>query len=294
MPHADHLLHRLEQLNTIGIALSSERDINRLLEIILDAAKRITHADAGTLYLVEPEQQVLKFEIVRNDTLGIALGGTTGEAIPFYPIRLYDDAGQPNHHTVVAHAALSGETVNIPDAYAAEGYDFSGTKAFDSKTGYRSTSFLTVPMRNHENEIIGVLQLINAEESNDQIVAFSAADQNLVESLASQAAIALTNRRLIKQMEDLFESFINLINTAIDDKSAYTGGHCQRVPTLTMMLAEAVNRTQQGPLRDFVMTDKDRYELKIAGLLHDCGKVTTPVHVVDKATKLHTLFDRIH
>ena len=294
MPHIHHLLHRLEELNTIGIALSSERDISRLLEIILDAAKRITHADAGTLYLVEQEQQVLKFEIVRNDTLGIALGGTTGEPVPFYPIRLYDGAGKPNHHTVVAHAALSGETVNIPDAYSAEGYDFSGTKAFDNKTGYRSTSFLTVPMRNHENEIIGVLQLINAEESDGQIVAFSAADQNLVESLASQAAIALTNRRLIKQMEDLFESFINLINTAIDDKSAYTGGHCQRVPILTMMLAEAVNRTQQGPLRDFVMTDKDRYELKIAGLLHDCGKVTTPVHVVDKATKLHTLFDRIH
>ncbi len=301
-PH--HLLHQLEELNAIGIALSSERDINRLLETILVAAKRITRADAGTLYLVEPEQQLLKFEIIRNDTLGIALGGTTGEPISFHPIRLYDEAGQPNHAMVVACSALSGETVNIPDAYTAAGYDFSGTKAFDRKTGYRSTSFLTVPMRNHENEIIGVLQLINAQDSGSQqgdgqkstgnkIVAFSESDQHLVESLASQAAIALTNRRLIKQMEDLFESFISLINTAIDDKSPYTGGHCQRVPELTMMLAEAVNRTKHGPLKDFVMTDKDRYELKIAGLLHDCGKITTPVHVVDKATKLHTLFDRI-
>ncbi len=301
---AHHLLHRLEELNAIGIALSSERDINRLLETILVAAKRITHADAGTLYLMEAEQQQLKFEIIRNDTLDIALGGTTGEPIPFHPIRLYDEAGQPNHAMVAAYAALSGETVNIPDAYAAAGYDFSGTKAFDHKFGYRSTSFLTVPMKNHENEIIGVLQLINAQESAGQqgngqkstgnkIVPFSESDQHLVESLASQAAIALTNRRLIKQMEDLFESFISLINTAIDDKSPYTGGHCQRVPELTMMLAEAVNRTDHGPLKDFVMTDKDRYELKIAGLLHDCGKITTPVHVVDKATKLHTLFDRI-
>ena len=293
MTQTDHLLHRLDELNAIGIALSSERDINRLLEIILDAAKRITHADAGTLYLVDMEQQALKFEIVRNDTRGIALGGTTGEPIPFYPIRLYDNAGKPNHHMVVAYSALSGETVNIPDAYTAEGYDFSGTKAFDHKTGYRSTSFLTVPMRNHEHEIIGVLQLINAQQGNGQIVAFSEADQHLVESLASQAAIALTNRRLIKQMEDLFESFINLINTALDDKSPYTGGHCERVPMLTMMLAEAVNRTNSGPLKDFVMSEKDRYELKIAGLLHDCGKITTPVHVVDKSTKLHTLFDRI-
>ena len=293
------LLSRLNDINKVGIALSSERDINRLLESILVAAKRITHADAGTLYLVEPEQQEIIFEIIRNDTLGIALGGTTGEPIPFYPIRLYDDAGKPNHQMVVAYSALSGETVNIPDAYAAEGYDFSGTKAFDQKTSYHSTSFLTVPMRNHDNEIIGVLQLINAQESGGQngvnvkIVPFSESDQQLVESLASQAAVALTNRRLIKQMEDLFESFINLINTAIDEKSAYTGGHCQRVPALTMMLAEAVNRTSHGPLKDFVMTDKDRYELKIAGLLHDCGKITTPVHVVDKSTKLHTLLDCI-
>ncbi len=126
------------------------------------------------------------------------------------------------------------------------------------------------------------------------IIPFSRDDQQLLESLASQAAIALTNRHLIDQLEELFESFIQLINTAIDDKSPYTGGHCERVPALTMMLAEAVNRTTQGPLKDFVMTDKDRHELKIAGLLHDCGKITTPVHVVDKATKLHTLFDRIH
>ena len=118
---------------------------------------------------------------------------------------------------------------------------------------------------------------------------FSSADQRLAESLASQAAIALTNRLLINQLEELFESFINLINTAIDDKSPYTGGHCQRVPTLTMMLAEAVNEATSGPLAGFNMIDKDRYELKIAGLLHDCGKVTTPVHVVDKATKLQTI-----
>jgi HD-GYP domain-containing protein (c-di-GMP phosphodiesterase class II) len=152
-----------------------------------------------------------------------------------------------------------------------------------------------VPMRNHENEIIGVLQLINATHpKTGEIVAFSPSDQRLAESLASQAAIALTNRMLISQLEELFESFINLINMAIDEKSPYTGGHCQRVPTLTMMLAEAVNEASSGPLSDFRMTDKDRYELKIAGLLHDCGKVTTPVHVVDKATKLETIFDRIH
>lgn len=291
---SDNLIHRLKELNQIGIALSQQRDLNSLLETILVAAKRITNADAGTLYLFQPEQQALRFEIVRNDTQNMAMGGTSGVAIRYEPVRLYDEAGKPNHAMVVSHAALSGETINIPDAYVAEGFDFSGTKKFDAKNGYRSQSFLTVPMNNHENEIIGVLQLINAQDRQiGSIIPFSADDQQLLESLASQAAIALTNRRLIEQLEELFESFIQLINTAIDDKSPYTGGHCERVPELTMMLAEAVNRTNQGPLKNFVMTDKDRHELKIAGLLHDCGKVTTPVHVVDKATKLQTLFDRI-
>lgn len=294
-PHSA-ILNRLEELNAIGIALSSERDTNRLLETILLAAMRITHADAGTLYLLEPEKQELSFEIMRTNSLGKALGGTTGKPVPasVFPIHLYRD-GKPNHSMVVAHAALTGASVNIPDAYKAEGFDFSGTKGFDKKSGYRSTSFLAVPMRNHENEIIGVVQLINAlDRSTGAIVAFSPQEQSLLESLSSQAAIALTNRRLIQQMEALFESFISLINTAIDDKSPYTGGHCERVPVLTMMLADAVSRITQGPLKDFVMTERDRYELKIAGLLHDCGKITTPVHVVDKSTKLQTIFDRIH
>ncbi|MGV8933422.1 MAG: HD domain-containing phosphohydrolase [Gallionellaceae bacterium] len=294
-PLDNAILNRLEELNAIGIALSNERDTNRLLENIMVAAKRITNADAGTLYLHDPENKLLKFEIMLTDTLGIAMGGTSGVSITFYPIQLYDTEDNPNHTMVVAHAALSGKSVNIPDAYKAEGFDFSGTKSFDRKTGYRSTSLMAVPMRNHENELIGVLQLINAQDrGSGQIVPFTQQDQSLLESLASQAAIALTNHLLIQQMEDLFEAFVSLINTAIDDKSAYTGGHCARVPALTMMLADAVNRTKEGPLKDFEMTDKDRYELKIAGLLHDCGKITTPVHVVDKSTKLETIFDRIH
>ena len=290
---ADDLGQRLEQLNAIGASLSAERDIHRLLETILTAAKTITRADGGTLYRLTDER-ALRFEIVRTSSLKYYLGGTTGNPVPFYPIQLYKD-GKPNHGMVAAYSALTGDTVNIADAYCAEGFDFSGTRAFDQKTGYRSKSFLTVPMRNYEREIIGVLQLINAlDPASGEIVPFSASDQRLAESLASQAAIALTNRMLINQLEHLFESFINLINSAIDEKSPYTGGHCQRVPQLTMLLAEAVNDTTEGPLKDFHMSDKDRYELKIAGLLHDCGKVTTPVHVVDKATKLETIFDRVH
>ncbi len=294
LPYSRDLLVRLEELNEIGISLSRQRDTPRLLEAILVAAKKITNADGGTLYRVDLEEKIACFEILRTDSLGIAMGGTTGSEIPFYPVRLYKPSGEPNNTMVVAYSVLQDETVNIADAYAAEGFDFSGTKSFDRKTGYRSQSFLTVPMKNHENNVIGVLQLINAKDRDSgEIVSFSEADQQLTESLASQAAVALTNRQLIDQLENLFESFIGLINAAIDDKSPYTGGHCQRVPALTMMLAEAVNDTDEGPLAGFTMTDKDRYELKIAGLLHDCGKVTTPVHVVDKATKLQTIYDRV-
>ena len=289
----DDLLKRLEQLNHVGIALSQERDITRLLEAILVAAKDVTHADGGTLYRMTDER-TLKFEIIRNDTLGIAMGGTTGVEIPFYPIHLFDKQGAPINTMVAAYAVHHDRSVNIADAYTVEGFDFTGTQNFDKKTGYRSKSFLTMPMKNHEGEIIGVLQLINCKDPvSGEVVPFSDADQHLAESLASQAAIALTNRLLINHLESLFESFIGLINTAIDDKSPYTGGHCQRVPTLTMMLAEAASECRVGPLKAFMMTDRDRYELKIAGLLHDCGKVTTPVHVVDKATKLQTIFDRI-
>ena len=292
----EDLFRRLEQLNEIGAALSQEKNIDHLLEKILLAAKAITHAAGGTLYVLEPSDEGprLRFAIMRNEALDIAMGGTTGNPIPFYPVHLYGKDGKPNKQMVAAYAALTGETVNIADAYSQEGFDFSGTRNFDKKTGYRSKAFLTVPMKNHESEIIGVLQLINRiDPVTKEIGPFAASDQRLAESLASQAAIALTNRHLINQLEELFESFIALINTAIDEKSPYTGGHCQRVPVLTMMLAEAVNEISAGPLREFKMSEKDRYELKIAGLLHDCGKVTTPVHVVDKATKLETIFDRI-
>lgn len=294
-PPTETLIPRLAELNAIGIALSQEKNLERLLEAILVAAKKITHADGGTLYrrhAATPD--LLHFEIIRTESLGIAMGGTTGVKIPFAPIPLRTPAGQENTGAVAAYAVLKDRTVAIADAYEEKGFDFTGAKAFDRANGYRSTSFLTVPMKNHEDEIIGVLQLINARDRvTGAVVPFSETDLRLAESLASQAAMALTNRLLVLQLETLFESFISILNKAIDEKSPYTAGHCHRVPILTMLLAEAVHRTSAGPLAAWTMTDQDRYELKIAGLLHDCGKVTTPVHIVDKATKLQTIYDRI-
>jgi HD-GYP domain-containing protein (c-di-GMP phosphodiesterase class II) len=291
-PAVQRVLRRIDQLNAIGIALSNEDDPTRLIEQILLGAKDLTNADGGTLYSATADGG-LRFEILRNDTLGLAMGGSSGVAIPYKPISLRLADGKPNHASVVAHTVISGKTINIPDAYDAAGFDFTGTRAFDAKTGYRSTSMLTVPMRNHEGEITGVLQLLNARTDAGKVVPFSEADQRLVESLASQAATALTKHDLIDGMRRLFESFVQLIATAIDEKSPYTGGHCRRVPELTMMLAEAAARTQTGPLAGFSMNEGDRYELRIASWIHDCGKITTPESIMDKATKLQTIYDRI-
>lgn len=288
------LLQRLEQLNQVGAALSRERNLGRLLEIILDAAHALTGADGGTLYRVSEDGQALHFELVRTLSLGLRAGGQDEPPIEFPDLPLYLPDGRANDQLVAVHAAIHERTVLVADAYDSRDFNFAGTRAFDARTGYRSQSFLTVPMKNHDNEVIGVLQLINAiEPGSGKVGHFSAGDRRIAESLASQAAIALTNRQLIDQLEELFEAFVNLINLAIDEKSPYTGGHCQRVPILTMMLAEAAHATTEGPLASFQMSERDRYELKMAGLLHDCGKITTPVHVVDKATKLQTIYDRI-
>lgn len=290
---SDSLLERIEKLNAIGIGLSSEKNVQRLMEMILVGAKGLTGADGGTIYSVTDDRR-LRFEIMRTTSLGFAMGGTSGVAIPFEPLPLYLPDGTPNTKMVVSHAALTGEVVNIPDAYEAANFDFSGTRAFDQRTGYRSRSFLTVPMKNHEETIIGVLQLINAlDPISGAVVPFTETDQRLVASLASQASVALTKNILIQEMKHLFDAFIQLMATAIDDKSPYTGGHCRRVPVAAMLLAEAASQCQSGPLRDFHLDEAGHYELEIAAWLHDCGKVTTPEYVVDKSRKLETIYDRI-
>jgi len=284
----------LHELNKIGIALSTEKDHTRLLELILIKAMDITNSDGGTLYICTNEKS-LKFEILLNHSLEVHKGGTSGEKILLPPIQLYDEEGNTNNKMVAAYAVNSEQTVNIENAYTNEVFDFSGTRDFDKSMGYRSTSFLTVPMKNHENDIIGVLQLINTiDKSTNKIISFSSLDQQLIESLASQAAVTITNKTLIDAQKNLFDSFIELIATAIDEKSPYTAKHCRRVPVITNMIASATNAINAGPFKDFCMTDNEMYELNVAAWLHDCGKITTPENVIDKSTKLETIFDRMN
>lgn len=287
------LLRRLNRLIEVGVALSSHKDPDELLELILKSAKDLTHADGGTLYSVTKGGD-LKFEIVLTDSLGIQLGGISGDPIVFPHIPLTLKDGSPNHANVAAFVANSMETVNFPDAYQAKGFEFSGMKNFDAEMGYRTQSMLTVPMQNHEGDLTGVIQLINCKNpENGQIVPFSFGDQHLVESFASQAAVSIASQQLIHQLNEMLEGFIWAIAEALDEKSPYTGGHCRRVPIITEKLAKALNRTKEGPFANFEFSKEDLYELRMAALLHDCGKITTPVHVVDKSTRLETLWDRI-
>lgn len=285
----------LELLFDVGLSLTSERDHERLIEKILIAAKRFCRADGGTIYLAT-EDDHLEFAIMRNDSMSTALGGTTGRPLDQIPrVPLKDPVtGEPNERNIAAYAANTKQSVNIEDAYEVESFDFSGTKEFDRRNGYRSQSFLTIPMLNHSGRLIGVLQLINAQDPDTgEIVAFDNHLQQIVEALASQAAVALDNQQLLAAQRQLMESFIQLIAEAIDAKSPYTGGHCERVPIITEMITQAVCQADSGPFADFDLTAEQWYELRIAAWLHDCGKITTPVHVMDKSTKLEGIRDGI-
>lgn len=281
----------LKHLLTLAIELSSERDTNRLLEHILQSAMELTHSEGGTIYSITDKKE-LAFATLVNFPLGLHLGGTSKKPINFPAIPIYKENGEVNEHALVAIAAAKGEMIIIDDVYNCDEYDLSAARAMDKKTGFHTQSVLAIALTNHENELNGVLQLINPRIKN-QVVAFTEQYIELVCSISALAAVALTNRQLIDDMENLFQAFTQLIAKAIDEKSPYTGGHCRRVPELTMMIADAVHKASKGPYADFNMSADDRHELALAGWLHDCGKIAIPEYVMDKATKLQTVHDRI-
>jgi len=288
---AEAQVARIQELVKIGMALSAEKNLDRLLEMIVSEARRFTHADGGTLY-IKNERGELEFMIVQNDSLGIKMGGT-GEKISWPPVLLHSETGLENHRNVSAHCALKGEPVNIDDVYGAD-FDFQGTREFDARTGYRSKSMLLIPMRNHEDEVIGVLQLLNAKNpETGGTVGFPDHEIADITSLASQAALAITNVSLVRELEHLLDAFLRAIAAAIDEKSPYTGGHVANVAELTVRLARAINLSDSGPFAGINFTDEELDELRMAAWMHDVGKVTTPEYVVDKATKLQTIYDRI-
>ncbi|MDO6564474.1 HD domain-containing phosphohydrolase [Amphritea sp. 1_MG-2023] len=278
----------IRQLADLTSALTTEKDHIQLLDRIILGCMFLTNADGGTLYTVDDENDnQLLFTIVHNRSLGIHSKPRDMPTVEIY------NAQKQASKLVVAQTFIQQETINIADAYQSDTYDFSGTRRFDKQLNYRSKSFLCVPLMDHEGEIIGVLQLINALDHNHQVITFPDDQQHLVESLAALAATVLTKRRLIDAQKHLFESFIQLIGRAIDYKSPVTGKHCEQVPEIAMLLADAVNNSTSNRYAQVQFNEQEMYELRIAAWLHDCGKITSPEYIIDKATKLQTLFDRI-
>jgi HD-GYP domain-containing protein (c-di-GMP phosphodiesterase class II) len=284
---------KLREILEIGAALTSERDLSKLLDKILLSAKKFTSADGGSLYTVSPDRK-LHFEITTSDSLEFHVLGVSGKYEPLIDLPLTLPDGSPNQKMIGTYVANLGKTVNIEDAYQETGFDFTGPRLFDQESGYRTKSVLALPMKNQDGEVIGVLQLINAHDpETKKIIPFSEEDAYLGESLASLAGVALTNQQLICNLQLLFESFVRVIARTIDEKSPSTGNHSRRVPILAEMLAHAVNQTQTGALAKTHLSDEEIYALKVASFLHDCGKITTPVHIMEKHSKLETIFDRI-
>ncbi|MGE4504883.1 MAG: HD-GYP domain-containing protein [Desulfovibrionaceae bacterium] len=291
---ARELARRTERLVNIGLALSGERDRGRLFEMVVEEARRITHADAGTLYIADHGHRFLNFVILQNDSMGVRLGGATGGEITLPPVSLYHQDGTANHSNVSAHVAHTGEAVNIDDVYEAEGFDFSGPRKYDATTGYRSRSMVVLPLRNHEDDTIGVLQLLNSlDPETGEARPFVDDQLEAVGALASQAAVALTNTQLIQDLTNFLYAFIQAIATAIDAKSPYTGGHIQRVVDVTMRIAGKMNEASEGPFAGVHFSEDELEELKLSAWMHDVGKIVTPEYVVDKSTKLETIFDRV-
>ncbi len=275
---------KLARLVDNGIGLSREQNRQLLMRQVLFGARDIAQCLAATLFL-KTEQNTLAF-----------VQRTSDDPLPAFEIPMFDAAGAPNDKFVVVRVATTNRSVIIDDVYNETRFDLSGTKSFSEESGLRTVSMLTVPLSPREGEVIGVIQLLNAlDPVTGAIVPFRPDLITFVEALAAQSAVAIENQNLIEAQKQFMDALLRLIAGAVDAKSHYTGGHCERVPELGIMLAEAASAAQEGPLADFRFKSDDEWrEFRIGAWLHDCGKVTTPEYVVDKASKLETLYNRIH
>ena len=270
----------------ISLAMTGEKEKQEVLKMIIREGMDFCHSEGGTLYLLDDEKKELTFEILLNDVLDIRKDEGEDDRAILQPVVLYRD-GEPNYSNVSSYCALTGEIINIPDVYNADGFDFEGMKKYDLQTGYRSKSMLVCPLKNLEGEIVGVLQLINARERDgDEIIEFSEHHRNITTVMASLGAVTLTNIQLNRNLEEFLYSFIRSIATAVDEKSHYTSGHIERVVLLSTMIAERINREDKGVFADVYFSEDEMEELRIAAWMHDVGKISIPEDILDKSTKL--------
>ncbi len=262
----------LRILLEIGALLAAEKDHERLLELILRKAMEVADADAGTLYSLTANE--LRFRIMITKSMGFFKGGK-GDPIDLPPVRLTPE-------NVCAAAVLERKLINVPDVYASDSYDFSGPRRYDSMTGYKTTSVLVVPMENDVGEVIGVLQLINAQDENGAVVPFASDEEQVLSSIASQAAICLTNVLYAEQITELLHGFVRVMSTAIDARSPYNANHTRNMARYAGRFFDYEDRVGGK----YALPPEKREELILSVWLHDIGKLVTPAEVMDKGTRL--------
>lgn len=282
----------MEELNKIGMALMSERDPDLLLGQILTQARRLTTSDAGSLYLVEEGEdgtEHLHFLLAQNDSL---------------PQLSSPDFMLPLDTTSIAgYVGSTGEVLVLDDAYEIpQDRPYSFNRGFDESVGYRGKSMLVVPMMDHRDRVVGVLQLINRKRdpsgvirddtsSDEHVISYSRRDVELVRGLAGQAAVSIENGRLYRDIQNVFEGFIRAAVTAIDQRDPTTSGHSVRVTTLTCDLAQVAHEAEDGPYRNTHFSREEMKQLRYAGLLHDFGKVGVREEVLVKMNKLSPVLE---
>jgi HD-GYP domain-containing protein (c-di-GMP phosphodiesterase class II) len=292
---------KLDLVTRAGVAFTREHDIANILEITLNTARNLTNADGGTIYMLdevfsgnpidpgEISSCSLKFVALQNETMKTNLKGDDIDLMPPVPMKI---DGQPNLANVSAYCANTGKLLNFADVYNADGFDFSGTREYDEASGYRSQSMLVIPLEDHENKIIGVLQLINRRTENQAITAFSHEDIELVQSVSFPAASAITTQRLLREQVTLFDAFVTVLAEGLGEKSPHTYNHIRRVAALGEALSASMNNWKEGIYANVAFNDDEMAEMHLAGWLHDIGKITTPEHIVGKQVKLQFVMDR--
>ncbi|MFQ3231208.1 HD-GYP domain-containing protein [Reinekea sp.] len=281
----------LSKSGDLLIRLSKESHITDLMRLILTEARLLTGAEGGTFYRVEGDDQAahLNFEVIQNIALDIDIIDAS-KSEKWVPIPLYRD-GTPNYANVASYVAITKEPVIIDDAYETSSFDFSGTRSFDESHRYRSKSIMAIPLLNHDNRVIGVLQLLNARNISGHLESFSTEDRDTIAAMAKFAAITLDNQLLVNSHKDLLDAFIKALAQIIDVRSPHTSAHCQRIPVLTELIAKAACDDSEGYFKDFNLDEDGWYELSVAAWMHDCGKLATSENVLNKGTKLERLHD---
>lgn len=279
-----HLQYKdFEKIINIGIRLSTEKDRNRLLMAILDNGMEITNCDASTLYLYEDDKLVFKF--MKTLSQGVNRGMDKPiDDLPPVPMK---------EENVCSYAAIHREVVNIPDVYASSRFDFSGPRQYDSLTGYRTQSQLVVPLENNENELIGVLQLINAMDESQNVIAFDEQYELIIRSLGAMAAIELTNLSYVEALKTQLYSFVEALTTALEERTPYNAQHTRNVERYASMLADHINELHaEGKCEEFFEPGR-KEQLMLAALIHDIGKMVIPLNIMNKATRLDQEISRV-